>query len=145
MIFYPFLKINLENPEFRGEKYSVEKAYYQSKLAQVIYTYWLVNKLFHDRITVNCIRVTDVKIDISRYPYLSGFMKKLYSIKSKFSITPNEMAKAYTLLALDDKYKEITGKYFDEKLRTVKSSGYTYKKENQERLMKRTYDFIKMI
>jgi hypothetical protein len=72
-------------------------------------------------------------------------MKKLYYIKSKFSITPDEMAKVYTSLALDDKYKEIIGKYFDEKLRTVKSSGYSYKKENQERLVIRTYDFIKMI
>jgi len=66
LIFYPFLKINFENPEFRGEKYSVEKAYYQSKLVQVMYTYWLVNKLIHDRITANCIKVSNVKIDIFR-------------------------------------------------------------------------------
>lgn len=64
-------------------------------------------------------------------------------MKSKFSITPDEMAKAYTSLALDDKYKDITGKYFDEKLRIVRSSAYSYKKENQEKLMQRTFDFIK--
>jgi len=142
-MLYPFLKVNLKDPEFREGKYSVEKAYYQSKLAQVMYTYWLAEKLINDKVTVNCIRVTNVKIDIFRYPNLSNSMKKLYSMKSKFSITPEEKAKAYTSLALDDKYKEITGKYFDENLRIVKSSAYSYKKENQEKLMQRTFDFIK--
>jgi len=143
LMLYPFLKVNLKDPEFREGKYSVEKAYYQSKLAQVMYTYWLAEKLINDKVTVNCIRVTNVKIDIFRYPNLSNSMKKLYSMKSKFSITPEEKAKAYTSLALDDKYKEITGKYFDENLRIVKSSAYSYKKENQEKLMQRTFDFIK--
>jgi len=143
LMLYPFLKINIQNPEFRGQKYSVAKAYYQSKLAQVMYTYWLADKLKRDHITVNCIIVPNVKIDISRYPNLSAFMKFLYSIKSKFSISPDDMARVYTALALDDKYKGVTGKCFDEKLRIVKSSPYSYKKENIEQLMKRTYDFIK--
>ena len=143
LMLHPLLKINLQNPEFRGQKYSVEKAYYQSKLAQVMYTYWLSDKLTQDQITVNCIRVTNVKIDISRYPNLSQFLKYLYSIKSKFSITPDEMAKVYSALALDDNYKLVTGKYFDEKLKMVKSSAYSYDKKNIGQLMKKTYEFIK--
>lgn len=143
LMLHPLLNINIQNPEFRGMKYSVEKAYYQSKLAQVMYTYWLSDKLAQDQVTVNCIRVTNVKIDISRYPNLSQFLKFLYSIKSKFSITPDEMAIAYTALALDDNYKHITGKYFDEKLKIVKSSAYSNDKDNIEQLMKKTFEFIK--
>lgn len=143
LMLHPFLKINIKEPEFRGQKHSVEKAYYQSKLAQVMYTYWLADRLINDQITVNCVRVTNVKIDISRYPNLSIFMKFLYSIKSKFSIAPDKMAIVYTALALDDDYEQVTGKYFDENLKIVKSSAYSYNKENIKQLMDRTYDFIK--
>ena len=143
LMLYPFLKINIKNPEFRKQRYSVAKAYYQSKLAQIMYTYWLADKLIRYQITVNCIRVTNVKIDISRYPNLSNFAKFLYSIKSHFSISPDKMANVYTSLALDNAYKQFTGKYFNEKLKMVKSSPYSFQKENIEQLMKTTYNFIK--
>ncbi len=143
LMMHPFLKINMQNPEFRGQKYSVEKAYYQSKLAQVMYTCWLAEKLRNDHITVNCIRVTNVKIDIARYPGLSDFMKSLYAIKSKYSITPEAMAQVYTALALNEEYTATTGKYFDEKLNAVKSSTYSRDKEQIEALMRMTYTYIK--
>lgn len=143
LLMHPFLKINMQNPEFRGQKYSVEKAYYQSKLAQVMYTNWLSEKLLKDNIMVNCIRVTNVKIDITRYPGLSDFMKSLYAIKSKYSITPEAMARVYTALALGEEYATTTGKYFDEKLNVVKSSKYSCDKGNIEALMRMTYTYIK--
>lgn len=142
LMLYPFLKINIQDPEFRNQKYKIDIAYYQSKLAQVMYTYWLSELLKSTTITVNCIRVTNVKIDISRYPKISNFMKFLYSIKSKFSISPDEMARAYTALALDDKFNGITGKYYDPNLKIVKSSKYTYNKKNIEDMIKKTYEYI---
>jgi len=74
---HPFLKINFDDIEFKNSKYSVEKAYYQSKLAQIMYTYWLADKLKPYNINVNSVWVTNVKIDISRYPGLSDFQKKI--------------------------------------------------------------------
>ena len=41
----PWLKIDLEDTEFRHRKFSVTNAYYQSKRAQVMYTYWLAKHL----------------------------------------------------------------------------------------------------
>ena len=35
---YPRLTVDLEDPEFRKRRFSVQKAYYQSKLAQVMYS-----------------------------------------------------------------------------------------------------------
>ena len=49
-------------------------------------------------IKVQAIRVTNVKVDMHRYDHLSAFMKNLYKIKSKLSISPEEMAKVYTAL-----------------------------------------------
>ena len=88
LIVFPFLKINIEDPEFKNRKFSIQKECYQSKLAQVMYTYWLAEQLKDTKITVNSIIVTNVKIDISRYHGVSKLKRSLYSMKSKFSISP---------------------------------------------------------
>jgi NAD(P)-dependent dehydrogenase (short-subunit alcohol dehydrogenase family) len=137
------LKVDLNDPEFKERSFSVPKAYYQSKLAQVMYTYWLSDQLKDTRITVNCIRVTNVRIDISRYPDLSPFMKFMYSIKSKFSISPDVMANTYTYLAISHELTKTTGKYFNEKNRVVDSSGYSKGKKNIEEMMDLTIHYIK--
>jgi NAD(P)-dependent dehydrogenase (short-subunit alcohol dehydrogenase family) len=101
LVMHPRLTVDLNDPEYKDRKFSVANAYYQSKLAQVMYTYWLAEQLKGTAITVNCIRVTNVKVDISRYPNISGSMKFLYSIKSRFSISADNMAKTYTYLAAE--------------------------------------------
>lgn len=142
LVMHPKLSVDLNDPEFQKRKFSVPKAYYQSKLAQVMYTYWLSEHLYDSNITVNCIRVTNVKIDTSRYPNISGFMKFLYSIKSRFSISPQEMAKTYTYLATSTEISKTTGKYFNEQNRIVDSSAYSLKKENIDSVMKLTMKYI---
>ncbi|MCM3164893.1 SDR family NAD(P)-dependent oxidoreductase [Metabacillus litoralis] len=142
LVLHPFLKINYANPEFTNENFRVETAYYQSKLAQVMYTYWLSDKLKNTKITVNCIRVTNVKIDIERYPNLSQLMKFMYSIKSKFSLSPDEMAQTYLYLATSPELQSVTGKYFDEKNRLVTSSKFSKDKHQIEKLMEVTAKYI---
>jgi len=88
----PFLKINLNDPEFLSEKFSMIKAYYQSKLAQIMYTQWLAKELKGTNVTVNSIRVPAVRIDISKYHHLPGWLKKIYKFKSRFSLSPRKMA-----------------------------------------------------
>ena len=142
LMIHPGLKVDLNDPEFKTKKYSVPKAYYQSKLAQVMYTYWLSEKLKATNVTVNCIRVTNVKVDIKRYPNLSRLMKTLYSIKSKFSISPYNMAKTYTYLAAAEDLNKTTGKYFSEKNVVVDSSSYSKNPENIEDVMDLTMKYI---
>lgn len=125
LMLHPKLTIDFNDPEYKTRSFSVSKAYYQSKLAQVMYTYWLAKKLSDTSITVNCVRVTNVKIDIKRYPNLSALMKFMYSIKRKLSISPDEMAKTYTYLATSTDLKNTTGKYFNEKNSIVDSSTYS--------------------
>jgi NAD(P)-dependent dehydrogenase (short-subunit alcohol dehydrogenase family) len=138
LVLHPNLKVDLKDPEFKNRKFSVSKAYYQSKLAQVMYTYWLAEELKNTNITVNCIRVTNVKIDLNRYPNLSALAKFAYSIKSKKSITPEAMAKTYTYLAVSDAVRNITGKYYDENNQFVQSSKYSYDKDEIEKVKRLT-------
>lgn len=138
----PNLKVDLNDPEFKSKKFNMTKAYYQSKRAQIMYTYWLADKLKNTNVTVNSIRVTAVKIDINRHPEISSFMKWLYAQKSKQSISPKDMAKTYTYLATSRDVKGVTGKYFDEKNKQVKSNKYTYDKNNIDAVMKLTNSYL---
>lgn len=119
LLVKPGTRVDLDDPEFRHKKYSVTNAYYQSKRAQEMYTVWLARQLEGSSVTANCIRVTAVKIDISRYPGLSALSRFVYSLKSKASISPAQMAKTYTYLALSDDVLGVSGKCFDEKNETV--------------------------
>lgn len=142
LVAMPALKIDLSDPEFNNKKFSITKAYYQSKRAQVMYTYWLAERLKESSVTVNSIRVTAVQIDISRHPDISAFSRWVYSLKSKMSLTPAEMAETYTYLATSEKVKGITGKYYNEKQSEVKSNQYTYNKVNIMALMELTAKYV---
>lgn len=143
LVMHPNMKVFLSDPEYRNRPFSVANAYYQSKLAQVMYTYWLAEKLRDSDITVNCIRVTAVKIDVSRYPGISGFMKNLYALKSRFSISPEDMASTYTWLATDPGLSTASGGYYGEKNRLVSSSKYSRNSAQIQKLMDLTYTYLK--
>ena len=142
LMMYPNLKVDLVDPEFKNRKFSIPKAYYQSKLAQVMFTYRLAEKQRLNNITANCIRVTNVKLDMDRYPDVSKFMKWVYSIKSKFSILPEQMAETYTYLATAPELNTTTGKYWDYPKKQVKSSRYSLIPKNIDNVMKLTHKYL---
>ncbi len=142
LIMFPKLTVDLEDPEFKNKKFSVSKAYYQSKLAQLMYTYWLAEKLKETVVTVNCIRVPSVKIDMDRYPNVSKFNKYIYSLKSKSAITPEKMAKTYTTLVESLNLKTTSGRYFDEHNTPVKSSSYSMDPANIKNVMDLTMKYL---
>lgn len=142
LIVHPSIQVDLEDPEFLQRKFNVSKAYYQSKIAGVMYTYWLAEKLKNAKVTANCIRVTNVKVDINRYPNISKLAKFAYSLKSKKSISPEEMAKTYTYLATSDDVSGVTGKYFDEKHKHVSSSEYSSNIYNINKVMDLTMEYL---
>jgi NAD(P)-dependent dehydrogenase (short-subunit alcohol dehydrogenase family) len=145
LIVYPFLKVDLDDPEFEERKFSVQKAYYQSKLAQVMYTYWLADQLKDTAITANSIRVTNVRIDVdARYPDMSKFKRRMYAMKSKSAITPEEMAETYTYLATSDEVSTTTGIYYDDPTHVVSSNSYSRDPKHIAELMALTHDYLKI-
>ena len=128
LILYPFMKLDFEN--LSGQKrYSPAKTYYQNKLALLMLS--LHMRKHWKGIKIQAIRVTNVKVDMRRYDHLSAFMKNLYKIKSRFSISPEEMAKVYIALSTEDGYE---GFLYDEKCREVKANAFAYKEEEQKKL-----------
>lgn len=143
LMVYPFLKVDVEDPEYAHKKFSVQKAYYQSKQAQVMYTYWLAEQLKETAVTVNSIRVTNVQIDVdTRYPGVPKWQRKIYSMKSSFSISPEKMAETYTYLALSPEVSQTTGTYYDDPKHIVKSNGWSREKENIQKVMDKTMTYI---
>jgi NAD(P)-dependent dehydrogenase (short-subunit alcohol dehydrogenase family) len=151
LVVYPFLKVDVADPEFAHKKFSVQKAYYQSKLAQVMYTYWLAEQLGEtavstssgQTVTVNSIRVTNVKIDVdTRYPDMPKLKRKMYSLKSKSSISPEEMAETYTYLALSPEVSQTTGTYYDDPNHIVSSSSYSKEKKHIKQVIDLTLSYL---
>ena len=138
----PFLKVDLEDPEFKKKPFSIENAYYQSKLAQIMYTYWLAKQGQKCNITANCIRVPAVRVDIEKYSDLPTVLKKAYAFKSKFSLAPEEMAAGYAYLATAAEFHNVTGIYFDEKMRPVKPGKYAQQVQEIENVMNLTLNYL---
>jgi NAD(P)-dependent dehydrogenase (short-subunit alcohol dehydrogenase family) len=133
LITYPFLSIEFDN--LNGQRrFTTQHAYYHSKLAQLMFTFDLAERLEGKDVTVNCIRVPNVQIDQGRYEYITGWRRKAYEIKRKQAITPAQMAEAYVRLAISPEFEMVTGQYFDERCQVVKPYRKAYDRAVWQRL-----------
>ena len=131
----PFLKVSLEDPEFRTRPFRVANAYYQSKLAQLMFCSWLADRGRKHVITSNAIRVPAVQVDLAKYADLPNLMKKLYDLKRKSALSPEEMAACYASVATDTQLAHTTGVYFDETVRPVATPRAVRQSEMIDRVM----------
>jgi len=133
LVAYPFLDIEFDN--LNGEKkFSAQHAYYHSKLAQVMYTYDLAERLKGTGVTVNCVRVTSVALPDERVAHLPSWVQKIYKIKRSMAITPERQAETYVYLATDPSVANVSGGYWDENNRQVRSNRSSYNRETWKRL-----------
>ena len=125
---FPFIKLNFQNLNSE-HSYSPAKTYYQNKLALLMLSlYWAE---IQRNVRVQAVRVTNVKIDMSRYQNINPILKQMYKAKARFSISPQEMAMVYTALATTEDY---SGFLYDENLREVRANRSVYDKQTQKRL-----------
>jgi NAD(P)-dependent dehydrogenase (short-subunit alcohol dehydrogenase family) len=117
LIAHPFMKVDEHGAE-RGDRFSPARAYYQSKLALLTHTLELARRA--PELVVNAIWVPAVKVDRARLPPLSGVKRWVYEKKRARALEPEEMARAYVSLALDDRWADRTGLLIDHRLREVR-------------------------
>lgn len=91
--------------------YNVVKAYGQSKLANVLFTRELAERLKNRSITVNCCHPGAVatNMGVSRD---TGFGKTITGLLKPFFQTPEEGARTAVFLASDPSVGDVTGEYF---------------------------------
>lgn len=142
LLAMPGLKVDLQDPEFARRRFSVTKAYYQSKLAQIMYGRWLAGKLAGTHVTVNSIRVPAVQVDLARQAGVSSFQKWLYGVKSKHALTPAQMAETYFYLGTSPAMQGKTGEYFDEHHESVSAGRYAEDPQNIAAVMQLTNRYL---
>jgi NAD(P)-dependent dehydrogenase (short-subunit alcohol dehydrogenase family) len=133
LLTYPFLKIEFDN--LNGErKFSAQHAYYHSKLAQIIFTYDLAERLKDSNVTVNCIQVPAVRLDTGRYEHVPSLLRTVYELKMRFALTAEAMAATYIRLATAPEFAGMAGQYVDEQCRAIKSPRSSYDTATWRRL-----------
>jgi retinol dehydrogenase-12 len=96
----------------KEKNYRILKAYAQSKLGNMLFTYELARRLVYKNITVNAISPGRVRTHIGNknQPWHLSVGWNVLTFFS--SITPEKSVETFVMLALDDKLKNTTGKYF---------------------------------
>ncbi len=139
LLFHPFLTVNLDDPMFAKRPFSVSKAYYQSKLAQIMHARWLSRQLTGTMVTANCVNVTNVKLGTDRHPDLPLWMKRVRAVKERFAITPERMAETYVKTALDEGPRNFTGELVEHPFKVVRPPAYATDPHCVARVMDLSY------
>ncbi len=105
--------INFDDLFFEKTKYSSMRAYSQSKLANILFTIVLADKLKDTKITANCVHPGGVHTRFGSD--FKGFMGFLVKTSMSLMRTPEKGASTCIYLALSDGLEGITGKYFADK------------------------------
>jgi NAD(P)-dependent dehydrogenase (short-subunit alcohol dehydrogenase family) len=120
-------------------KYSGMKAYGQSKLAMVMYTYDLARRLAGTGVTVNALHPGFVASDM--YRSSGGFIKLLGPVIKLMAVSPEAGAETSIFVAGSPEVEGVTGKYFVKK-QAVASSPASYDSAATARLMTLTATMV---
>ena len=126
-------------------KYKGAQQYSRSKLMNVLFTYKLaLEYLKGTNITANCLHPGFVA---SKFGHNNtGFFKSFLKFGQRVgAVSLEDGSRASTFLALSDKIKDISGKYFDEDCTQIKSSSLSYNKELQDSLWEQSKQLIKLL
>ena len=134
--------INFESFK-KNEGYFIMKAYGQSKLANVLFTFELAERLKETHITVNCLHPGTIKTNIGSKPAMNWFHSFVWSLSAAIiGNNAKQGAKTSVYLAASDEIRGVTGKYFvsndklnrPTKTKSVKTAPKTFDLELRKRL-----------
>ena len=116
------------------DNYDGRRQYSNSKLANVLFTYALADKLKGKGIVVNAVDPGGVATNFARNNGLWHWMKhRIYYLKKRQLLTPKKGAETLVFLASANDVVGITGKYFSE-MKEKRSSDISHDKVLQDKL-----------
>ena len=136
--------VDIDFNNLQGERnYNGWNAYKLSKLMNIMFSYFLSEKLSETNITVNCLHPGFVA---SRFGNNNtGIYNILIRVaKSLAAISVEKGSRTSVFLATSPDLKNITGKYFH-KCNIKRSSGYSYKRDNWKMLWKLSEEILDKI
>ncbi|MGH9876930.1 MAG: SDR family oxidoreductase [Nitrososphaerales archaeon] len=118
------MRSKMDFDDLQGQKnFGVFRAYSQSKLANVLFTYELARKLEGTGVTVNAVHPGVVRTNLGRDS--TGIVRLGFSVMQPFLKTPEQGAATSVYLASSPEVEGVTGKYFVNK-KEVSSSKESY-------------------
>jgi len=123
---------HIDFDDLQGERgYRGTKAYSQSKLAQVLFTYELAKRLKGTGVTVNCVHPGAVATNWGRNS--GGAMGFVLRLAGPFELSPEKGADTSVYLASSPDLADVTGRYFT-KRKEVASSKESHDELEAQRL-----------
>jgi len=123
-------KMDFEN--LQGEiQYVRSRAYHQSKLANLLFTYSLARRLAHTRVTVNALHPGYVRSNLGSNN--NWLKKKLINLLDRRMVSPEEGARTSIYLASSPDVEGVSGRYFDQ-CKEIRSSEASYDERTMEQL-----------
>jgi NAD(P)-dependent dehydrogenase (short-subunit alcohol dehydrogenase family) len=117
-----------------AKDYDGRKQYSNSKLANVLFTYALAEKLKGRGIAVNAVDPGGVATNFARNNWLWPWLRhRIYLLKTRQFLTPAQGAETIVYLASSSDVAGVTGKYFKDK-EERRSSELSYDRAAQDRL-----------
>jgi len=113
-------EINL-NDLMSEKNYNHYKAYQHSKMANILFTYELAERLKGFNVTANAVHPGVVKTNI--YNTVNGFPGFLIGLMKPFFMTPDKSAEYIIPLMYDNKFNNVTSKYFVKTKETITKKG----------------------
>ncbi|HEX3344115.1 MAG TPA: SDR family oxidoreductase [Polyangiaceae bacterium] len=133
-------RMRWEDLQFERTRYSGFKAYGQSKLANVLFTYELARRLEGTGVTANCLHPGVIGSGFGR-TYGSA-LSILVKIARPFLLSPEEGARTSIYLASSPEVEGVTGKYFS-KCKPVQSNALSYDVQSRQKLWSLSEQLVK--
>ncbi len=124
-------RIQFNDPHL-SSRFSVWKGYAQSKLANILFTKEMADRVKGTNVTANCLHpgAVGTNLGINRK---TGFGKTIHAILRPFFLTPAEGAETAVYLATSPEVKQNSGEYFYKK-KTASLPAKAQSKEMAEKL-----------
>lgn len=137
----PIAKVNFN--DINSEKsYNGVKAYLQSKVADVMFTYDFAEEIKNSKVTVNAVHPGVVKTNLG-VETSKGLLFAFVKFMEKFvAITPEKSAERIVFLATANELYNVTGKYFKSGKKPVPTNSFSNNAENRKRLSELTKQLI---
>jgi NAD(P)-dependent dehydrogenase (short-subunit alcohol dehydrogenase family) len=109
------------NDVMSERNYNYFEVYKHSKMANILFTYELSERLKGSHVTVNAVHPGVVNTSI--YNTVHGFSGFLIALMKPFFMSPGKSAEYIIPLMYDDKFNNVTGKYFVKTKETLTKKG----------------------